>query len=117
MNRIFSDRSHPFDAWDDDQLFRKFRFRRQDIKAITGDIEGDIDIAHRAGSLSPLLQVLVTLRYHAGGSFQNVCGELIEVDQSTVSRTVTPVTYAFIRQVPTHVKLPDQMGRRRSSMR
>ena len=108
MNRIFRDRSHPFDAWDDDKLFRKFRFRRQDIISITDDIEGDIDIAHRTGSLSPLLQVLVTLRYYASGSFQDVCGELIGVDQSTVSRTVTRVTNAFLRQVPTHVKLPEQ---------
>ena len=108
INRIFRDRSQPFDAWDDDKQFSKFRFRRQDILSITDDIEGDADIAHRTGSLSPLLQVLVTLRYYASGSFQDVCGELIGIDQSTVSRTVTRVTDTFLRQVPTRVKLPDQ---------
>ena len=108
MNRIFRDRSHPFEAFNDEKLFRKFRFRRQDIIAITDDIERDINIASRSGSLSPLLQVLVTLRYYASGSFLDVCGELIGIDQSTVSRTVIQITEAFLRQVPNHVRLPNR---------
>ncbi|KAI0230394.1 hypothetical protein LSAT2_019259 [Lamellibrachia satsuma] len=72
------------------------------------DIERDINIANRSGSLTPLLQVIVTLRYYASGSFQDVCSELIGIDQSTVSRTVTRVTDAFLRQVPNHVRLPNQ---------
>ena len=108
MNRIFRDRTHPFEAFDDEKLFRKFRFRRHDIIGITDDIERDINIANRSGSLTPLLQVLVTLRYYASGSFQDVCGELIGIDQSTVSRTVTRVTVALLRQVPNYVRLPNQ---------
>ena len=108
MNRIFRDRTHPFEAFDDEKLFRKFRFRLHDIIGITDDIERDINIANRSGSLTPLLQVLVTLRYYASSSFQDVCGELIGIDQSTVSRTVTRVTVAFLRQVPNYVRLPNQ---------
>ena len=108
MNRIFRDRTDPFEAFDDKKLFRKFRFRRHDIITITDDIERDINIANRSGSLSSLLQVLVTLRYYASSSFQDVCGELIRIDQSTVSRTVTRVTEAYLRQVPNHVRLPNQ---------
>ena len=108
MNRIFRDQTHPFEAFDDGKLFRKFRFRRHDIIAIADDIERDINIANRSGSLTPLLQVPVTLRYYASASFQDVCGELIGIDQSTVSRTVTRVTVAFLRQVPNHVRLPNQ---------
>ena len=109
MNRIFRDRSHPFEAFNDEKLFRKFRFRRQDIIAITDDIERDINIASRSGSLSPLLQVLVTLRYYASGSFLDVCGELLGIDQSTVSRTVIQITEAFLRQVHNHVRLPNRL--------
>ncbi|XP_041347232.1 uncharacterized protein LOC121367166, partial [Gigantopelta aegis] len=97
-NRIFRDRTHPFDVFDDDVIFAKFRFRRQEILAITDDISVDILLSKRMGSLTPLLQVLITLRYFASGSFQDVCGELIGVDQSTVSRTVTRVTDVLLRQ-------------------
>ncbi|XP_041349233.1 putative nuclease HARBI1 [Gigantopelta aegis] len=106
-NRIFRDRTHPFDVFDDDVIFAKFRFRRQEILAITDDISVDILLSKRMGSLTPLLQVLITLRYFASGSFQDVCGELIGVDQSTVSRTVTRVTDVLLRQVPNHVRLPN----------
>ena len=108
MNGIFRDRSHPFEAFNDEKLFRKFRFRRQDIIAITDDIERYINIANRSGSLSPLLQVLATLRYHASGSFLDVCGELIGIDQLTVSRNVTQITIAFLCQVPNHIRLPNR---------
>ena len=92
---------------------------RHRIIAITDDIDRNINIAHRAGSLSLLLQVLVTLRYYASGSFQDVCGELIEIYQSTVSQTVTRVTDAFLRQVLMLICRTSarQTGRRRSSMR
>ncbi|XP_041372129.1 putative nuclease HARBI1 [Gigantopelta aegis] len=106
-NRIFRDRTHPFDVFDDDVIFAKFRFRRQEILAITDDISVDILLSKRMSSLTPLLRVLITLRYFASGSFQDVCGELIGVDQSTVSRTVTRVTDVLLRQVPNHVRLPN----------
>ena len=98
LNRIVTDWNHPFDAFD----------VHNDIITITDDIEIDINISNRLGSSTPLLQVLVTLRYYASRSFEDVCGELIGVDQSTVSRTVTRVTEALLRQVPNHVGLPNE---------
>lgn len=95
-NRIFRDRSNPFDKFDDVELFRKFRFRRMDIIAITDSIQDELAHPNRRGALTPLLQVLVALRFYASGTFQDVCGELIGVDQATVSRTITRVTDAFV---------------------
>ena len=42
-------------------------------------------VLSRKGSLTPILQVLLTLRFYATGTLHNVIGELLGVDQSTVS--------------------------------
>ena len=95
-NRIFRDRLHPLDRYDDIELFGKFRFRRQDILQLTDELEEIIALPHRKGALPPVLQVLLTLRFYACGSFQDVCGELVGVHQATASRTITRVTEALL---------------------
>ena len=59
------------------ELFGKFRFRRQDILDLTDELQQLIELPNRKGVLPPVLQVLLTLRFYACGSFQDVCGELI----------------------------------------
>ena len=107
-NRIFRDRTNPFDEFDDVELYKKFRFRREDIITITAEIADDIEHVNRQGSLPTLLQVLTALRFYATGSFQDVCGEMIGIHQSTASRTITRVTEALLKQVPGWVLLPTQ---------
>lgn len=107
-NRIFRDRTHPFEKFDDVEIVRKFRFRRREILDLTNLIERDITMTNRKGTLTPLLQVLVTLRYYASSSFQDVCGELIGIDQSTVSRVVSRVTDALCRRARAEIQLPAQ---------
>ena len=107
-NRIFRDRTNPFDVFTDDEIFRKFRFHRQEIIVITDSIAGEIEISSRRGTLPPLFQVLISLRFYASGSFQDMVGELIGVNQSTVSRTITRVTDALLRHFPQWVRMPHQ---------
>lgn len=66
-------------------------------------------MSNRTGSLTPLLQVLVTLLYVTSPSFQiRVCGELIRLNQSTVLRTVVRVTDALFQRACQQISLPDQ---------
>ena len=62
-NRIFRDRLHPLDRYDDTELFGKFRFRRQDILDLTDELQQFIEVPNRKGALPPALQVLLTLRF------------------------------------------------------
>ena len=55
-----------------------------------------------------VLQLFITLRYLATGTFQSTVGELIGVSQATASRTITRVTNALVSEMPTWVKLPNQ---------
>ena len=41
-NRVFRDRNHPLEKFDDVELYTKFRFRRQDITGLTDEIKDDI---------------------------------------------------------------------------
>ena len=65
-------------------------------------------VLSRKGSLTPILQGLLTLRFYATGTLQNVIGELLGVDQSTVSRIVNRVTNAFLRRMNQFIVWPNQ---------
>ena len=63
-NRIFRDRNHPFELFDDVELFQKFRFRRHDILEIADKVSDAIQKTNRKGTLPPLLQVMTALRFY-----------------------------------------------------
>ncbi|KAK7488592.1 hypothetical protein BaRGS_00020209 [Batillaria attramentaria] len=106
--RIFRDRTNPFNTYNVD-LYKRFRFRRDDIVYLC-DIIGD-DIDHpvpRKGFLPPLVQAMVALRYYASGSFQVVIGDTFGIDRSTVSRIIDRVSRAFDSRLNEFVRFPDQ---------
>ena len=107
--RVFRDRTHPLESCNDRQVLKKFRFPRHVIFQLSDELKNDIEYPMpRKGSLSPVLQVCLTLRYYATGSFQSVLGDLIGVDQSTACRTIHRVTAALRPRVDDWVKMPTQ---------
>ena len=76
-NRIFRDRTNPSDKFNDLELFWKFRFQQADILQRTDELMEELEHPNRKGALPPVLQVLLTLRFYASGSFQHICAELI----------------------------------------
>ena len=106
-NRIFRDRTHPLEIYTDNKVFKKFRFHRHAMLELTESVEDEIiDVLLRKGALTPLLQVLLTLRFYATGTFQDVVGGLIGVSQVTASRTITRVTDVLVRHVPEWIRMP-----------
>ena len=106
--RVFRDRSHPFEMYDDVELFDRYRFRRDDIKDLVDLVGDDVSISTRKGSLTTTLQILVALRFFACGSFQLVVGDLFGISKATVSRTVHRVAAAFARLLPRYVRFHEQ---------
>ena len=108
-NRIFRDRTHPFEVFDDEKVLRKFRLHRQSILDLTDTVRHDLEHPLvRRGALTPVLQVLLTLRFYATGTFQDVIADLIGVDTSTASRTISRVTDALLPHVRRFIKMPSQ---------
>ena len=95
-NRMFIDRIHPLDNYDDKDIQRKFRFNRETMLRITYELEEVIRHSNRLGALPPVFQVSLTLRYYACGALQDICGELFNVSQPTASRTINRVTDALV---------------------
>ena len=107
--RLFRDRTHPLEEYDDDLVYKKFRFHRQFIFELAEEVSQDSEFAlPRNGPLTPVLQVCLVLRFYATGSFQSVVGEVIGVDQSSACRTITMVTDALMLRVRDWIKMPTQ---------
>ena len=117
-NRIFRDRTHPLEVFSDTKVFKKFRFHRQAIQDLVDSVSDDLEyVLPRKGSLPPVLQVLLTLRYYATGAFQDVIADLIGVSQPTVCRTVLRVTDAFHRQIGQWVRMPTRREAQRNKQK
>lgn len=63
-------------------------------------------IVFRNCSLSPLLQLLLTLRFYATGSFLLVAGDIIHVSKATSCRVVKRVTRALASLSPRFINMP-----------
>ncbi|XP_069105078.1 putative nuclease HARBI1 [Argopecten irradians] len=106
--RVFVDRTNPLETLNEDEVFRRFRFRPRTIIFIVGLIENVVTHrTKRSLALPPLLQVLVTLRFLATGAFQQLIGDsLNRISQPTISRIVRRVTRALTSLVKDFIKFP-----------
>ena len=88
-------------------LFSRYRFTREGILFIVALVSEDIKRAtKRGGALSPVMMVLVTLRYLATGAFLSVVGDTFGIHKCTVSRVITTVMKALVRHADRFIRWP-----------
>ncbi|XP_028413867.1 putative nuclease HARBI1, partial [Dendronephthya gigantea] len=94
--------------YDDNELRKRYRFGRQTIVYITNLVRDEISPAtNRTHAVSATHQVLITLRFLASGSFQQVTGDtLASLDKATVCRIIRRVTVALCRKINQFIKFP-----------
>ncbi len=74
--RIFRGRLNPLDSYDDEKIFKSFRFTRKGLLTIC-DIAADLQYEEpRQEALPPVMQVMVALRFYATGTFQSDVGDV-----------------------------------------
>ena len=88
---IFRDLTDPLDCYDDLELVQRFRFTRSSISRITELIAHRLNFTDRSHAAPPHLQVCVALQFFASGTFQIICGDGVNVSQSSVSRFIHDV--------------------------
>lgn len=72
-DRVFRDRSHPLDIYDDAELIRRYRMPRHCIIQLIDTLSTDLEPpTMRSRSIPASLQIFAALRYYATGSFQQV---------------------------------------------
>lgn len=94
--RTIRDRLDPFHFYDEEDFLVRFRFCKHDTLLIMDMLGNDLEPNQRKlMSVSPLNQLLITLRFFATGAFQQVNGDLFGISQSTISRVVKRVSHAL----------------------
>ena len=107
QERIFRDRTNPLDHLSDKELFINYRFSRQGLFYLFDTFVETLRYqTKRNHALDPRLQILITLRFLATGTCQNVFGEIFGVERSTVSKVITRVIEAIHGKLSTFVKFP-----------
>lgn len=98
----------PLTEYTESELRCRYRFGRAGIQFIVDLLQDEITPhTRRSRPLSPLLQVLVTLRFLASGSFLQIIGDtFFSFDKATVSRVVRRVTLALAGKLNDFVKFP-----------
>ncbi|XP_033747957.1 putative nuclease HARBI1 [Pecten maximus] len=105
--RVHYDRSSPLADLNDDQLRARYRFGRAGIEFIIGIVRDRLEYpTKRSNALSVEMQVLIALRFYATGTFQQVVGDTIMADKSTVSRVIRKVSEVLSSLIPQFIKWP-----------
>ncbi|KAG0444204.1 hypothetical protein HPB47_014052 [Ixodes persulcatus] len=86
------DRENPMERYNDGQFIAWYRFTKETLP-----LQASAD--NRGLLLPPMLQLLLTLRFYGAGAFQIVTGDLVNVSQPTVCRTVGVVTRLIARHL------------------
>lgn len=90
-----------FYGLDDKKFILRYRFSKEVVLKILEEIDHRLEYpTDKNKPLSPIQQLLLTLRYYATGSFQLVTADLNNVSKSTVCRYIKKVseTIASMRQ-------------------
>lgn len=109
--RLFRDRLHPLEFYDDVEIKRLFRFERHNLCRIIDDLTPALEYPSAVLNkcLNPSLQVCVAVRFYATGSMQLTIGSWIHIDQSTVSRTCYRVTKAILSYYSKVITIPEDL--------
>ena len=84
--KIFRENIDYLDSYTDEELRLRFRFGKESIQYISNLLHALLQRkTHRNKAISTQLQVLITLRFFASGSFLQVIGDTFRIDKSTVS--------------------------------
>ena len=108
--RIIRDRTHPLDAYNDDEIKFRYRLTRELIIDLHTIISDDLEPnSYRNNAVPPMLQIFCTLRYYATGCFQREIGDTSGFDRSSASRFINRVTDAICRRKHRFIYFPIEL--------
>lgn len=87
--RLYRHRPDMLMLYSDSEFKDRFRLHRDSVMRIVEVIGNNLrPVTNRSFPLSPLDQILITLRFYATGSYQILVGDCINIHKSTVSRVI-----------------------------
>ena len=116
--RIFRDRGNPLDVLNDEEFRQRFRMTRPIFFELVNSVQFDLKYdTKRNYALTAAQQLMRTLRFFASGSFQQVIGDTINVNKSTVRRIIARVTKALFKQQKIDYILANAGGMRKKCIK
>ncbi|XP_067204480.1 putative nuclease HARBI1 [Linepithema humile] len=106
--RYLRDFQNPFEFYSEIEFKRRFRFSKNSVLfGIFPLIEqGLAKINNRGLPISPIIQLLICLRFYSTASFQLVLGDIITISQPTMSRIVFKVSIILVSYINRYIKMP-----------
>ncbi|XP_037866933.1 putative nuclease HARBI1 [Bombyx mori] len=103
--RYLRDADNPLEVYDDDEFRKRYRLTKDSVVHILLPLlTNNINENDRGLPLTPILQVLIALRFYA--NFQIVCGDLHKISQSVVSKTVANISKRLALKSRQFIKFP-----------
>ncbi|KAJ8970975.1 hypothetical protein NQ314_000949 [Rhamnusium bicolor] len=116
FKRYIRDGENPLEFYEDVEFRKRYRFSKHVVTNVILPLILDglqIGINNRGLPVSPLIKLLICLRFYATGNFQNVTGDLRKVSQATVSQTIKQVSVLLAEQLGNFIKFPDNENEQR----
>ncbi|CAN7939490.1 unnamed protein product [Ixodes hexagonus] len=87
------------ELYNDGQFLARYRFTKNTVRELLAMLPLQASSDNRGLPLTPMLQLLVTLRFYGAGTFQVITGDVVHVSQPTVCRAVGIVTRLIARHL------------------
>ena len=98
----------PLDEYDDENFRGRYRMSKNSFRKLVTIIWPQEEIRSGRKGYSKEIKLLVTLRFLASGSFQQVTGDTIGIWQSTGNRIINQVAKKIAQLSPQFISTPDR---------
>lgn len=112
--RVFRDRSNPFDIYNDHEFYQRFRFDKESVNFLCERFGTFCESKTYCHPLPKEVKILITLRFMASNSLQQVVGDLFGCSQSTICTTIWQVLKVIAHEINSFITLPTGLDLQRT---
>ncbi|XP_018572749.1 putative nuclease HARBI1 [Anoplophora glabripennis] len=104
--KLYRKRVDCFEKYDDLNFFQRFRLRKTTVLSLLQEIEDVIKLpTQRGGCITPMQQLLLTLRFYASGNMQIAVADFLGVSTSSACRIIKRVSRALASLRAQYIKM------------
>lgn len=115
--RMRLERIDPLLQCDDNEFHERFRMSKTCMMILCEELSQALG-PHRSGEyvLSPMMQILVSVRYYADGSFLRSTGDLFRISIASVSRIIHRVSHEISHLRKKYISFPSEQELKNSKL-
>ncbi|CAF4955530.1 unnamed protein product [Pieris macdunnoughi] len=105
--KIFRPRHPPLETWDDVDFCHRYRLSKETVLWMVTEIGNDLKTPTlRNNAITPLEQILLTLRFYATGTMQQCSGDLFGMSKSAACKVIHCVSRAICIKLKYFISMP-----------